>query len=342
MSVILSKAKDLLRCFLDGKHMLRLIWALLIAVSTSLSALADTLVVVNNGANSVSIIDTLTGQWLAALSVGRGPHEVAISRDGRSAYVAESGSPENYGTSVAVLDLAKRRFKSRFQVTDCKMPHDLRVSRDGKRLWIACAPTQTVVEMDANSGKHLKTWKTGADGGWMLEVSPDENTLLVAHLEGGGISFIDRRSGTVKFLRTAQGEMAFDVTPNGKEVWAANSQNNRLTVVDAAEKKELTQFALAGQTPVRLKFTPDGKIALIPLSSEKKLLLYDVQSRKLMAAIELPAAPKVTAVSKDGRRAYIGSPESDQVMVVDLENRKVLEPIKVGKQPDGVAVVERK
>jgi YVTN family beta-propeller protein len=46
----------------------------------------------------------------------------------------------------------------------------------------------------------------------------------------------------------------------------------------------------------------------------------------------------VTALSKDGRRAYIGSPDSDQVMVVDLESKRVLPSIKVGKQPDGVAV----
>jgi YVTN family beta-propeller protein len=319
--------------------MLRFAYAFLsVSLCMPLSFAADTLVVANNGANSVSIIDTLTGQWLAALSVGRGPHEVAISRDGRTAYVAESGSPESHGNSIAVLDLAKRRFKSRFQVADCQMPHDLRVSRDGKRLWIACAPTQTVVEIDANSGRHRQTWKTKVDGGWMLEVSPDENTLLVAHLEGGGVSFIDRQSGAVKFVPTAEGEMAFDITPNGKEVWAANSQKNSLTILDVTARKVLTQFALPGEHPVRLKFTPDGKLALIPLSTGNKLLLYDVQARKLLETIDLPATPKVTAVSKDGKRAYIGGPDSDQVMVVDLESRKVLQSIKVGKQPDGVAV----
>lgn len=299
---------------------------------------ADTLVVANNGANSVGIIDTLTGQWLAALSVGRGPHEATISRDGRTAYVAESGSPESHGNSIAVIDVAKRRFKTRFVLSDCKMPHDLRVSRDGKKLWIACAPTQSVVEIDANSGRHRQTWKTNVDGGWMLEVSPDENTLLVAHLEGGGVTFIDRQSGAVKFVPTAQGEMAFDITPNGKEVWAANSQKNSLTVIDVPARKVAAQFPLPGEHPIRLKFTPDGKLAVIPLSEQKKLLLYDVQARKLLETIDLPATPKVTAVSKDGKRAYIGSPDSDQVMVVDLESRRVVQSIKVGKQPDGVSV----
>lgn len=307
----------------------------LVAISTSFSA--DTLVVANNGANSVSLIDTQTGQWLAALSVGRGPHEVAVSSDGRYAYVAESGSPANYGNSIAVLDLAKLRFKARLRVADCQMPHDLRVSRDRKLLWVVCAPSQTVVELDANSGRHRKTWKTGVEGGWMLEVSPDENTLLVAHLEGGGISFIDRRSGESKFVATAKGEMAFDVTPNGKEVWAANSQNHRLTIIDAVTRKELAQLPLDGKGPVRLKFTLDGRLAVIP-AGDKKLLLYDVASRKLAATVDLPATGKVTAVSKDGKRAYLSSPGTDQVMVVDLENKRVLESIKVGKQPDGVAV----
>src|SRR5262245_35821773 len=109
--------------------MARLTLILISLFCTLLASAADTLIVANNGANSVSIIDTLTGQWLGALSVGRGPHEVAVSRDGRTAYVAESGSPENHGNSVAVIDVAKRRFKTRFTLTDCQMPHDLRVSR---------------------------------------------------------------------------------------------------------------------------------------------------------------------------------------------------------------------
>lgn len=306
-----------------------------------ISASADMLVVANNADNTISLIDTRSTQTLANIPVGAGPHEIAVSRDGRYAYVAESGSPEKHGDSIAVLDLKNRNFKARFKVQDCQMPHDLRVSRDGSLLWVACAPTQSVVELDAKSGGHRKTWKTGVEGGWMLEVSPDEKTLLVAHLEGGGVSFIDRRSGAVKFVPTTTGEMAFDATPDGKEVWAANSQSHKLTVIDSDQNKKLTEFALAGEAPVRLKFTSDGKLALISMGRARKLLLYDVQSRKLVGTIDLPASAKVTAVSKDGKRAYMSSPGSDRVMVVDVVKRKVLESIKVGRQPDGVAVVPR-
>ena len=299
---------------------------------------SEMLVVANNAENTVSLIDTRSNKSLATIPVGAGPHEIAVSSDGRYAYVAESGSPEKHGDSIAVLDLKKHKLKARFKVQDCQMPHDLRVSRNGSLLWIACAPTQSVVELDVKSGGHRKTWKTGVEGGWMLEVSPDEKTLLVAHLEGGGVTFIDRQSGAVKFVPTATGEMAFDAAPDGKEVWAANSQSHKLTVIDYAGKKKLTEFALAGEAPVRLKFTSDGKLALIPMGRARKLLLYDVQSRKLVETIDLPASPKVTAVSKNGKRAYLSSPGSNEVMVVDLEKRKVLESIKVGKQPDGVAV----
>lgn len=311
----------------------------LLLIWTPMALSAEMLVVANNAENTVSLIDTGSNKILATIPVGAGPHEIAVSRDGRYAYVAESGSPEKHGDSIAVLDLKKRNLKARFKVQDCEMPHDLRVSRNGNRLWVVCAPKQTVVELDAKSGRHRKTWKTGVEGGWMLEVSPDEKTLLVAHLEGGGVTFIDRQSGAVKFVPTAKGEMAFDVTPDNKEVWAANSQNSQVTVLDAAGKQAVTQFALPGNSPVRLKFTPDGRLAVIPAA--KKLLLLDVKSRTLVETIDLPASPKVTAVTKDGKRAYLSSPGSNEVMVVDLEKRKVLESIKVGRQPDGVAVVPR-
>ena len=192
-----------------------LVFCLLAVSLGSLSANAVTLLVANNGENTVALIDDKTGAVLKTLPTGEGPHEIAVSRDGRFAYVADSGAPTKPGNTITVIDLAKRGLAGKFTLGE-HQPHDLRVSSDGKRLWAACAPTQSVVEVDTATGQITRTWKTGVDGGWMLMASSDDRTVSVAHLEGGGLSLIDVASGKVTRVVTPKGEMGFDVAPDGQ------------------------------------------------------------------------------------------------------------------------------
>src|SRR5437879_1283655 len=57
----------------------------------ALSASAATLVVLNKSEHTASLIDPESGKTLAKLPVGRGPHEVIVSIDGRTAYVSNFG-----------------------------------------------------------------------------------------------------------------------------------------------------------------------------------------------------------------------------------------------------------
>ena len=57
---------------------------------------AATLIVANKAEASVSLVDLASGKVAATLPVGTGPHEVAVSPDGRLALIA------NYGTGVDI------------------------------------------------------------------------------------------------------------------------------------------------------------------------------------------------------------------------------------------------
>ncbi|MGH7462296.1 MAG: YncE family protein, partial [Longimicrobiales bacterium] len=315
---------------------MKVLAAFLLTVSAGvLPAYAGTLLVARNGENTVVLMDDTTGAVLKTLPTGEGPHEIAVSADGRFAYIADSGAPTKPGNTITVINLAKRELARKFTLGE-HQPHDLRVSADGKRLWVACAPTQSVVEADTATGALTRTWKTGVDGGWMLAASPDDRTLFVAHLEGGGLSRIDVASGKVTRAVTPKGEMGFDVAPKGGEVWAANSESSQISVVDARTDKLLSTFPSGGQSPVRLKFTPDGRRVLVA-TADKQLVVFDATMRKIIATLALEFRPKVIAVSGDGRQVFIGHPSDDKVSVVDLSSLKVLRTLTTGKRPDGIA-----
>lgn len=71
-----------------------------------------TIVSANMTANSASVVDIATGQLRATYPTGPGPHEVAVSNDGRWAVISVYGNRESVGHcagKVAVIDIASAR-----------------------------------------------------------------------------------------------------------------------------------------------------------------------------------------------------------------------------------------
>jgi YVTN family beta-propeller protein len=317
----------------------RILAALFFVVAAPVAAAADVLVVVSNAEHAVTLVDPATNRRLARLPTGKGPHEVAVSPDGRYAYVADSGDGPGGtpGRTITVIDLANRAVRATFDLGAYTSPHDLRVSRDGTRLWVACAPARAVLEIDTGTGAVAKAWETGQEGGWMLAVTPDERKIYVANLEGGSVSVVDRASGAIRTIATAPGEIGVDCSPDGRQVWVSNVQTNRVAVIDAASDRVVANFESGGEAPVRVKFTPDGKSVLVVHRASANLVLFDAATRARTSVIDLPAPPKIVTLSRDGERVFLTCPSHDIVLVVDLRARGTVATFPTGKTPDGIA-----
>ena len=140
---------------------------------------ADLLVVLNKSDHEAVLVDPGTLKPVAKLSTGRGPHEVAVSPDGRLAYVSNYGMYGVFregqrvnepGNTLSVLDLEKRTVRDTFDLGSYAKPHGIAVSRDGKHLWVTCEDSQAVLELDAATGKVLNAWKTGQETSQRVEL----------------------------------------------------------------------------------------------------------------------------------------------------------------------------
>jgi DNA-binding beta-propeller fold protein YncE len=81
-----------------------------------------TLIVLNKAEASASLLDATTGTVVATLPTGTGPHEVAVSPDGRWALVANYGAGEG-GRSLTVLDVPARRVERTIDLGDYRRLH---------------------------------------------------------------------------------------------------------------------------------------------------------------------------------------------------------------------------
>jgi YVTN family beta-propeller protein len=64
-------------------------------------------------------------------------------------------------------------------------------------------------------------------------------------------------------VRVGNGSEGFDVSPDGKEIWVANAQDGTVSIIDVASKQVRETLVADVGGANRLKFTLDGKLALI-------------------------------------------------------------------------------
>jgi YVTN family beta-propeller protein len=312
---------------------MRIHWAVALLFAVGLHA--DVLVVASSGASHVTLIDPASGTKLAEVAVGKGPHEVIASADGRFAWVADSGA-----TTVTLVDLEKRSASRTLQLKDCG-PHDLALPRSGSPLIVTCASQKALLEIDPWSGEEVNRHALDVEGAWMTAVSPDGTRAFTANLEGGGITAVERNNGRITNLKTTEGEIGLAVMPDGQQVWLTNMKTGKVTVFDATTLKVLTTFESGAEAPVRVRFTPDGRRAVITFGGAKKVGVYDVATREAVQWIELDSGSKVLAISPDGRKAAVSAPHKDAVMILDLVSGTMLAKLDVAGKPDGVAWAAR-
>ena len=81
-------------------------------------------------------------------------------------------------------------------------------------------------------------------------------------------------------IPVGRGSEGFDVSPDGKEAWVANAQDGTVSIIDLGTKMVTATLAVNVPGANRLKFTPDGKLALISSVRSGDLFVYDVAALK--------------------------------------------------------------
>jgi YVTN family beta-propeller protein len=153
-----------------------------------------------------------------------------------------------------------------------------------------------------------------------------------------------RKTWRVTNVTAGQGAEGFDVSPDGKEIWAANAQDATVTIIDVARKKVNQTLPISVRGANRLKFTPDGKRVLISGlgagSVGSSLVVLDAATRKEVKQLNLGGGASGIVIVPDGSRAYVAVSGKDKVAVVDLKSLEVTGTVSTGRQPDGLAWVQ--
>jgi len=313
---------------------------LLATASTTVGAEAATpagrLVVLDKAGAELQVVDLASGEITTRVPTGRGPHEVAVDPSGRVAYVSNYGDQQP-NDSLSVIDLVEGRELRRVELGELTRPHGI-VWHDGALLFTS-ETARAVGRYDPESGTVERFGDTGAEGSHMLVVAPDGGAVWTANIRSGSTTRLTLEGGRAVSSETIaigpQSE-AIAVSPDGREVWLGRNGDGRISVVDTASRKVVSEIEVGG-VPIRLAFTPDGKRVVVSDADAGALVLVDVKRRGVRRRIPLGGVPIGVVVRADGAVAWASLIDRSQVAEVDLESGRVIRRIAAPGNPDGIA-----
>jgi DNA-binding beta-propeller fold protein YncE len=331
---------------------LRFVSALLAVLAPSALA-AATLAVANKAEATLSLIALDSGAVVATLPTGQGPHEIAISADGRFALVTNYGGREA-GSTLTLVDVAAARVARTIDLGEYRRPHGV-VWLDGRRALVTAEANRALLEVDVESGAVLRALPTGQEVSHMVVATSDGARAFVANIGSGSVTAFDLARGEkLADVATGAGAEGIALAAGGRELWVTNREADTLTVLDAASLAKLAQLPSVG-FPIRATATPDGGV-LVTHARGGHLALFSTARRAETARLTFDLAALGTAnrlfgdrfgdssvpigvvVSGNGARAFVAHAHADAITEIDLAGGepRLARILRAGKEPDGM------
>jgi DNA-binding beta-propeller fold protein YncE len=297
--------------------------------------LLATLLVLNKADATLAFVDPTNMEVVAKIATGNGPHEVAVTGDGKTAIVANYGTGPEPGMTLSIVDVAARAERKRLKLPVLR-PHGLYAV--GQRVWFTAEGSRVVGSIVDDGVEAI--FGTGAEVSHMIVTTPDQKKLYTANIGSDSVTMIDL-SGAPRVVRLKQiaavkGPEGIDL--RGEELWVASrAPNGGIAIIDVAADTVKQTVATTTKSINRVKFTVDGKRVLVSDPPANEVLVYDAATREIVKRIATPEGPSGIVVVPDGKRAFVACAGAGKVVAIDLETLAVTGAVATGNVPDGMA-----
>jgi YVTN family beta-propeller protein len=146
----------------------------------------------------------------------------------------------------------------------------------------------------------------------------------------------------VQNIHVGQGPEGFDLSPDEKEIWAANSHDGTISIVNVATRKVSQTLDARINFANRVKFSPDGRLVLVSSLGGGDLAIYDAATRTQIKRMKVGRGAAGILMAPDGSRAYVACSPDNTVVVLDLKTLELTGRIDSGREPDGLAWAVRR
>jgi DNA-binding beta-propeller fold protein YncE len=333
------------------------------------------LLVLEKSDNALAIVDPSTFKIVGRVPSGPDPHEIAVSSNGQLAYISNYGGLGSELNTISVVDVTAQKKIAPISLGALHSPHGLWYS--GDKLYFTAETNKVIGRYDPDTRAIDWVLGTGQERTHMVIADETQDRIFTSNVNSGTISIIEhivapapgpppgapaggasppvnqpqgtpRKDWQITNIASGRGSEGFDVSVDGRELWAANAQDGTVTVIDVATKKPRVTFPIGVERANRLKFTPDGKRVLVSglgggpnaqssSTDAGNVAVIDVATHKEIKKFNLGGGSAGILILADGSRAYVAVSARDKVVAIDLHKLEVISELATGKNPDGLA-----
>jgi YVTN family beta-propeller protein len=324
-----------------------------------LPASADTvrIYITNAAGDSIHVIDPVTNTVVQEIKDVVGAHGVNFSPDGTQIYVSneETNTLDVYDRKTALL--VKK-------VGLSEHPNNIAVTKNGDRIVVAVARGQGGLDIvDAASLTLKKTISTNGGRLHNVYVTPDGKYAIGGSIPAKKLYVFDLATEELAWdldMGLGVRPMAIDTNTDGstKRIFIQLSQLNGFSVVDFAQRKEITKVSLP-QPPQQydhggyrenepshgIGVAPDNRTLWVTSIPNNAVYAYALDTLKEIGRVDLPsftvagnpmpisAVANWTTFTPDGRYLYVSNAGMRSVSVIDMPAMKLVTAVSVGEVP---------
>jgi DNA-binding beta-propeller fold protein YncE len=271
-------------------------------------------------------------------------------------------------SAITAIDLVGQKQIGPIDLGALRGPHGLDFV-DGK-LWFTAEAAKSIGSYDPATGKIDRIIGIGQNRTHMVYVFPGTKRIVTTNVNSGSITVLDKTEGAAgapmgpppgmpppppgsqgprrlpgppggdwneTVIAVGKGSEGFDVSPDGTQVWTANAGDGTISVVHLAALRLTDTIKADVPGANRLKFTLDGKRALISLLGSPDLVVLDAATHAVIKRLPIGHGAAGILMEPGGKRAFVACTPDNYVAVIDLESLTMVGKIDAGGNPDGLA-----
>ncbi len=238
--------------------------------------------------------------------------------------------------ALTLIDLASLAVKG--TIPTCKRARHIQLTPE-RQIMVACTDSNAADLIDPTTGKSLRRIALG-DEPEAFDLSPDGKVIYVSNEDAGEASFIDAASGKkLRAVKVGAEPEGVKVSPDGKTLYVTSEVASLVHVIDTASGQVVKNIR-AGKRPRRMAITADGKELWVTNELDASVSIIATATHEVIATLKFEVkgaraediTPVGIAMTRDGKRAFVGLGRANHVAFVDVASRKVESLVLVGKR----------
>ena len=263
---------------------------------------------------------------------------------------------DEFGGDLGVVDGATGKLEGTYPLG--KRPRGIRLSPDGKRLYVALSGSP--VAPPGTDESKLPPPDPSADGIGVFDLASRKLTgvvrgianpeqlvvsragLIYAGSEAAGaVVILDPEAKTaVASIPVGDEPEGVALSPDERFLYVTVEGDNAVAVIDVAGRRVIAR-AKVGSRPRSIAFSPDGSHAYVTCELQGAVTEMDARTHRVLRTFALPGKqpkPMGVVVSPDGSKLYVTTGREGTLVVIDAASGVAGPPLAVGQRPWGVAI----